>query len=112
MKKLLARRLTSMNNSRSESPKTHTRSVSRMKVSSRVTVSMITSLGTVLTLKLVGNIDYTFSLMGLNLNFAVGKPNMVTGVTGSGKISMLLALLGELTLIGGTVNTSAGSYES
>ena len=45
--------------------------------------------------------------MGLNRNFAVGKPNVVTGVTGSGKISMLLALLGELTLVGGTVNTPA-----
>ena len=49
------------------------------------------------------NIDYTFALKDLNLKFAMGKLNVITGVTGSGKSSMLLALLGEMTLVEGTV---------
>ncbi|KAL9098382.1 MAG: hypothetical protein Q9163_005950 [Psora crenata] len=53
------------------------------------------------------NIDYSFARKGLNLKFAIGKLNVITGVTGSGKSSMLLALLGEMTLVKGTVHMPA-----
>lgn len=53
------------------------------------------------------NIDYNFALKDLNLEFAIGKLNVITGVSGSGKSSILLALLGQMTLVKGTVHMPA-----
>ena len=36
------------------------------------------------------NVDYTFALKDLNLKFAMGKLNVITGVTGGDKLFMLL----------------------
>ncbi|KAF2750248.1 hypothetical protein M011DRAFT_509795 [Sporormia fimetaria CBS 119925] len=44
-----------------------------------------------------------FKLMDLNLRFKAGKLNVVVGPTGSGKSSLLLALLGEMTKLKGSV---------
>ena len=50
------------------------------------------------------NLDHDFALKNLNLDFKVGKLNVITGATGSGKLSMLLALLGEMTLLDGVIH--------
>lgn len=42
-----------------------------------------------------------FKLLDLNVSFITGKLNIVIGPTGSGKTSLLLALLGEMELIKG-----------
>lgn len=47
--------------------------------------------------------DTEFILRDLDLKFASGHLNIITGATGSGKSSMLLALLGEMTFIKGVV---------
>ncbi|KAF5098737.1 hypothetical protein D0Z00_001896 [Geotrichum galactomycetum] len=44
-----------------------------------------------------------FKLYDLNVSFKTGKLNIVIGPTGSGKTSLLLALLGEMELIKGNV---------
>lgn len=44
-----------------------------------------------------------FRLMDLDVDFQIGKLNVITGPTGSGKTSLLMALLGEMTLITGRV---------
>ena len=44
-----------------------------------------------------------FKMMNLNLLFKVSQLNLVVGPTGSGKSSLLLALLGEMTKLDGTV---------
>ncbi|RPB26876.1 hypothetical protein L211DRAFT_804498 [Terfezia boudieri ATCC MYA-4762] len=44
-----------------------------------------------------------FTLRDLNVNFVPGKLNIIAGPTGSGKTSMLMALLGEMTLLEGRV---------
>lgn len=44
-----------------------------------------------------------FKLRDLNIDFKEGKLNVVIGPTGSGKTSLLLALLGEMDLISGKV---------
>jgi ABC-type multidrug transport system fused ATPase/permease subunit len=49
-----------------------------------------------------------FRLMDLNIKFAIGKLNIIAGPTGSGKTSMLMALLGEMTRIKGFVNLPGG----
>lgn len=57
-----------------------------------------------------GNKDITksgeskaFRMIDLNIRFAVGNLNLIVGPTGSGKTSLLMALLGEMTLIQGIV---------
>ncbi|KAG9246127.1 ABC transporter-like protein [Calycina marina] len=50
-----------------------------------------------------------FRLMNLNINFVIGKLNIIAGPTGSGKTSLLMALLGEMTMIKGQVNLPGGS---
>ncbi|KAF9393978.1 hypothetical protein CPC16_000531 [Podila verticillata] len=45
-----------------------------------------------------------FSLKNITLNFPVGKLSLVCGSTGSGKTSLLMALLREMDLISGKVN--------
>ncbi|KAJ4251970.1 Transporter of the ATP-binding cassette (ABC) [Fusarium torreyae] len=49
-----------------------------------------------------------FRLMDLNIDFQIGKLNIIAGPTGSGKTSMLMGLLGEMTLIEGGVFCPGG----
>ena len=49
-----------------------------------------------------------FRLLDLNVDFAIGKLNVISGPTGSGKTSMLMALLGEMTAIKGKVYLPGG----
>ncbi|KAF9277661.1 hypothetical protein BGZ74_003281, partial [Mortierella antarctica] len=44
-----------------------------------------------------------FKLKNINADFPVGKLSVIVGATGSGKSALLLALLGELERIGGSV---------
>ena len=44
-----------------------------------------------------------FRLINIDLRFHVGRLNIVAGPTGSGKTSLLMALLGEMTFIEGSV---------
>lgn len=53
-------------------------------------------------------ISTAFRLMDLNINFEIGKLNIIAGPTGSGKTSLLMALLGEMTLIKGSVYLPGG----
>lgn len=52
-----------------------------------------------------------FRLRGMNIRFAVGRLNIVAGPTGSGKTSLLMALLGEMTRIEGKVFLPGGHRE-
>ncbi|KAH7102640.1 hypothetical protein BKA62DRAFT_699295 [Auriculariales sp. MPI-PUGE-AT-0066] len=47
--------------------------------------------------------DQTFQLRGINVVFPRGQLSVVTGPTGSGKSSLLSALLGEMDCLAGTV---------
>lgn len=49
-----------------------------------------------------------FQLMDMNIDFQIGKLNIIAGSTGSGKSSMLMGLLGEMTLVGGKVYCPGG----
>lgn len=49
-----------------------------------------------------------FRLMNMNVQFQVGKVNVIVGPTGSGKSSVLLALLGEMTKLKGKVHLPGG----
>lgn len=49
-----------------------------------------------------------FRLMDIDIKFAIGKLNIVAGPTGSGKTSLLMALLGEMTRIKGKVFLPGG----
>lgn len=49
-----------------------------------------------------------FKLRDLNLKFIVGKLNVVVGPTGSGKTSLLMGLLGEMTKLKGDVFLPGG----
>lgn len=49
-----------------------------------------------------------FRLMDLDIKFAVGKLNIIAGPTGSGKTSLLMALLGEMSRITGKVHLPGG----
>ncbi|KAI9714836.1 MAG: hypothetical protein M1820_000125 [Bogoriella megaspora] len=49
-----------------------------------------------------------FRLMDLDIRFQVGQLNTVIGPTGSGKTSLLMALLGEMTLLEGGVYLPGG----
>ncbi|KAI9807288.1 MAG: hypothetical protein M1833_000031 [Piccolia ochrophora] len=49
-----------------------------------------------------------FSLLNMNVRFHVGQLNIIAGPTGSGKTSLLMALLGEMTLTEGTVYLPGG----
>ena len=49
-----------------------------------------------------------FRLLDLNVEFVMGKLNVITGPTGSGKTSMLMALLGEMTAMRGRVFLPGG----
>ena len=49
-----------------------------------------------------------FRLLDLNIDFRIGKLNVITGATGSGKTSLLMALLGEMTIMRGRVYLPGG----
>ncbi|KAF7552016.1 hypothetical protein G7046_g7549 [Stylonectria norvegica] len=49
-----------------------------------------------------------FRLMDMNVDFKLGKLNIIAGPTGSGKTSMLMGLLGEMTLIEGKIYCPGG----
>lgn len=49
-----------------------------------------------------------FRLMDLHVDFKIGKLNVITGPTGAGKTSMLMALLGEMTIMNGRVYLPGG----
>ncbi|KAI0048024.1 multidrug resistance-associated ABC transporter [Auriscalpium vulgare] len=47
--------------------------------------------------------DHRFELKDITITFPDGKLSLVTGPTASGKTALLMALLGELTLLGGRI---------
>ncbi|KAI4140681.1 MAG: hypothetical protein L6R39_005689 [Caloplaca ligustica] len=49
-----------------------------------------------------------FRMIDLNIRFSIGNLNLVVGPTGSGKTSLLMALLGEMTKLQGTVYLPGG----
>ncbi|CAD6502128.1 BgTH12-02369 [Blumeria graminis f. sp. triticale] len=49
-----------------------------------------------------------FRLMNIDVKFKIGELNIIAGPTGSGKTSLLMALLGEMTLIEGRVFLPGG----
>ena len=49
-----------------------------------------------------------FRMIDIDLRFLVGQLNIIVGPTGSGKTSLLMALLGEMTLIEGMVYLPGG----
>ncbi len=49
-----------------------------------------------------------FRLLDLDIRFAIGKLNIIAGPTGSGKTSLLMALLGEMSSITGKVHLPGG----
>lgn len=44
-----------------------------------------------------------FKLIDMDMKFKIGQLNVIAGTTGSGKTSMLMALLGEMTLLSGSI---------
>ena len=49
-----------------------------------------------------------FRMIDLDMRFVIGQMNVIVGPTGSGKTSLLLALLGEMTLVEGRVYLPGG----
>ena len=49
-----------------------------------------------------------FRMIDINIRFRVGHLNIIAGRTGSGKTSLLMALLGEMTLLEGKVHMLGG----
>ena len=49
-----------------------------------------------------------FRMIDMDIRFLVGRLNVIVGPTGSGKTSLLMALLGEMTLIEGSVFLPGG----
>jgi len=49
-----------------------------------------------------------FKMINLDVHFKVGQVNVIIGPTGSGKTSMLMALLGEMSLVDGSVYLPGG----
>ena len=55
-----------------------------------------------------GNAE-AFRLINMDVEFQIGKLNVIAGPTGSGKSSLLMALLGEMKLVSGEVYIPGGS---
>ncbi|KAJ6146886.1 hypothetical protein N7497_008868 [Penicillium chrysogenum] len=55
-----------------------------------------------------GDLD-AFRLINVDVEFLVGKLNIIVGPTGSGKTSLLMALLGEMKLLEGRVHLPGGT---
>jgi ABC-type transport system involved in cytochrome bd biosynthesis fused ATPase/permease subunit len=55
--------------------------------------------------------DSTFQLRNLNVDFPVGQLSLITGPTGSGKSSLLKALLGEMDRVSGKVKLSKANHQ-
>jgi ABC-type multidrug transport system fused ATPase/permease subunit len=51
----------------------------------------------------------SFRLINIDVEFLVGKLNIIVGPTGSGKTSLLMALLGEMKLLEGRVHLPGGT---
>lgn len=49
-----------------------------------------------------------FRMIDMDIRFVIGRLNVIVGPTGSGKTSLLMALLGEMTLIQGSVFLPGG----
>ncbi|KAJ5176909.1 ABC transporter 7 [Penicillium canariense] len=49
-----------------------------------------------------------FRLINIDVNFPIGRLSIIAGPTGSGKTSLLMALLGEMRLVEGRVNLPGG----
>ena len=58
-----------------------------------------------------GLANAAFRMINIDVKFRIGSLNVVAGPTGSGKTSLLMALLGEMTLLSGTVHLPGGSRE-
>ena len=54
------------------------------------------------------DISTAFRLMDVDIKFEIGHLNIIAGPTGSGKTSLLMALLGEMTMIKGKVFLPGG----
>ncbi|PIA19108.1 hypothetical protein COEREDRAFT_90472 [Coemansia reversa NRRL 1564] len=54
----------------------------------------------------------TFELRDLTVSFPVGKLSIIAGPTGSGKTSMLMALLGEMLLVDGQVMIPGAVFDA
>ncbi|POS85266.1 hypothetical protein EPUL_004100, partial [Erysiphe pulchra] len=54
-------------------------------------------------------VDPSFRLINLNIKFIIGALNIIAGPTGSGKTSLLMALLGEMKLVEGEIFLPGGS---
>ncbi|RKF64499.1 ATP-dependent bile acid permease [Erysiphe neolycopersici] len=54
-------------------------------------------------------VDSSFRLIDLNIKFVIGALNIIAGPTGSGKTSLLMALLGEMKLVEGKIFLPGGS---
>ncbi|KAB8233152.1 putative ABC bile acid transporter [Aspergillus alliaceus] len=50
-----------------------------------------------------------FRLINIDVSFRTGKLNIITGPTGSGKTSLLMALLGEMKLLEGSIHLPGGT---
>lgn len=55
-----------------------------------------------------GQGHHSFRMINISLRFQVGRLNIIAGPTGSGKTSLLMALLGEMTLLEGSVYLPGG----
>ena len=58
-----------------------------------------------------GQENRAFRMINLDVKFHVSCLNIVAGPTGSGKTSLLMALLGEMTILDGRVHLPGGSRE-
>jgi ABC-type multidrug transport system fused ATPase/permease subunit len=56
----------------------------------------------------LGQENPAFRLISMDIRFKVGALNIIAGPSGSGKTSLLMALLGEMTLIDGQVHLPGG----
>lgn len=55
-----------------------------------------------------GELDDAFKMLNMDVHFPVGQLSCVIGPTGCGKTSLLMALLGEMTLVSGKVYLPGG----